>query len=94
MLTDALHWVLGFFGGDSAAGRGIVPTRERGRASMTAKAMPGRALAAPGRNVSGLSRLSASGIYQFRGSGGEKITIINKEKLRTSTAGVSNKGKK
>ncbi len=46
------------------------------------------------KGAGSLAQLSASGIYQFRGSGGEKITIVNKEKLRISTAGLSSKGKK
>lgn len=71
-------------------------TKQSGGGQTMAHKPMERALASPGvaRHGGGLSRLAASGIYQFRGSGGEKVTIINKEKLRTSTAGISGKGKK
>lgn len=63
--------------------------------TMAHKPMVGHVLAGVSAAKSGGSaKLAARGIYQFRGSAGERITIVNKEKLRTATAGVSNKGKK
>jgi hypothetical protein len=59
---------------------------------MMHKAVPTSALT-PRKSARSLSEMSASGVYQFKGSGGEKITIINRDKLRASTAGISMKSK-
>jgi hypothetical protein len=68
------------------------PISDTGNKAMAHKAFPASALAAR-KGIRSLSEMSASGVYQFRGAGGERITMINKEKLRESTAGVSLKGK-
>lgn len=60
---------------------------------MAGRGLPTQALAQR-NSTSSLNRLAASGIYQFRGSAGEKVTVINKEKLRSATAGISSKTRK
>jgi hypothetical protein len=66
-----------------------------GRKAMAHRPMPRRALAASGiGHAGGLPQLARSGVYQFLGSRGEKITLIDKEKLRISTADVPSKGKR
>jgi hypothetical protein len=60
---------------------------------MTQKGLAASALV-PRKGAGTLAQLSAHGIYQFRGSGGEKITIVNKEKLRASSSRVQSKSNK
>jgi hypothetical protein len=60
---------------------------------MAYKQIPKATLAAATRQAT-LDRLAATGIYRFKGSGGEQITIVNKEKLRNTTSRIVSKGNK